>query len=322
MYITMEVKDNFLITGGAGFIGTNFIHYLRKNNLADKIVVLDNLSVGKKENLDGLNTVLCEGDLRNPSHIRQALSIVPIDKIVHLAAATSVVDSVAEPTHNFEVNVIGTYHLLSLANEMGVKCLVNASTGGALFGDAPSPVSEANVPRPISPYGSSKLATEAYCSCFSACYDIDAVTVRFSNVYGRYSKNKDTVISLFLNALLDEKEFIIFGDGEQTRDYVFVEDLCDAIYTCSQNHKKLSGEFFQLGYGEPTSVLDLIDLIKDTTGKEDIPLNFQSERTGEVKHNYVDISKAKKFLGYDPKFSLKEGLIETWDYMQSKTLAL
>lgn len=320
MYLIMEVKDNFLITGGAGFIGTNFIHYLRNNNLADHITVLDNLSVGNKENLDGLNVRLVEGDLRNVEDIKD--SLWGINKIVHLGAATSVTESVKNPQHNFDVNVVGTYNLLSVANEMGVECLINASTGGALFGDAPSPVSEANVPKPISPYGSSKLATEAYCSCFSACYDINAVTVRFSNVYGRYSKDKDTVISLFLNALLQDDPLIIFGDGKQTRDYVFVEDLCEAIYRCTQEHQILSGEFFQLGSGEPTSVLELIELIKDVTLISTIKLDFQPERKGEVKHNYVDIRKAKKILGYDPKFSLKEGLVETWDYMKKKVYVI
>ena len=152
-----------------------------------------------------------------------------VDAVVHLAADTRVIDSIADPTRNFDVNVAGTFGLLNLMREVGVPRLVNASTGGAILGEAPPPVHEEMAPRPASPYGAAKASAEAYCSAFAASYGLDAVSLRFSNVYGPLSFHKGSVVAAFMRRILDDQPLVVYGDGSQTRDYVFVEDLCDGI---------------------------------------------------------------------------------------------
>ena len=199
--------------------------------------------------------------------------------MVHLAADTRVIDSVADPVRNFEVNVAGTFGLLNLMREIGVPRLVNASTGGAILGEAPPPVNEQMVPRPASPYGASKASAEAYCSAFAASYGLNVVSLRFSNAYGPLSFHKGSVVAAFMRRILDGAPLVVYGDGSQTRDYVFVEDLCDGIVAALTSGG--SGTF-QLGSGVGTSLTSLIEQIASVVGPEHLPVvRYEPFRAGE-----------------------------------------
>ena len=215
--------SHFLITGGCGFIGLNLIDFLNRKQPNINITVLDNLSVGKKEHLDAFDVDFIEGDIRDQGAVNRALK--GVDKIVHLAADTRVLESIKNPDLNFDVNVVGTYNLLRAAHLNSIRSFVMASTGGAILGDAISPVHEEMTPHPLSPYGASKLMAEGYLSAFAGSYGMHTVALRFSNVYGKNSFHKGSVIAKMFKTALCNEVFEVYGDGSQTRDYIFVEDL-------------------------------------------------------------------------------------------------
>ncbi|MCK5746387.1 MAG: NAD-dependent epimerase/dehydratase family protein, partial [Oricola sp.] len=211
-----------LITGGCGFIGANLVTELERRGESD-IVVFDNESLGKRENLLDFKGEFFKGDLRDCEALRQALE--GVGTVVHLAAHTRVIESVEDPRSNFNENVIGTFNLLEECRRAGVKRLINASTGGAILGEAPSPVHEGLAPQPLSPYGASKLAAEGYCSAFSGSYGVKCASLRFSNIYGPRSYHKDSVVARFIKQILAGDELVIYGDGSQVRDYLYIGDL-------------------------------------------------------------------------------------------------
>lgn len=304
-----------LITGGCGFIGTNLVAFLQKQTGVDRILVLDNLSLGSRENLAEFQVEFMEGDIRDASKVN--LAAKGVDAIIHLAADTRVIDSIENPDFNFEVNVLGTYHLLCAARKYGVEKFVMASTGGAILGEAKPPVHEGIVPQPISPYGASKLCGEAYCSAFAGSYGLKTVCLRFSNVYGPRCYHKGSVVALFFKRMLTGKPLVVYGDGEQTRDLVYVDDICAGI------HSGLSavqgGGAYHLGTGIETSVNALIEWMRSTAG-EAYPVEIRKEpaRTGEILRNYADISLARKVLGFNPKVMLREGLAKTWAWFMEQ----
>lgn len=301
-----------LVTGGCGFIGSNLIAYLLNQNLA-QVKVLDNQSLGKQEYISDLEVDFIEGDIRNISDLKKAMT--DVDGVVHLAADTRVIDSIENPTHNFETNVIGTFNVLKVARDLGIQSVVNASTAGAILGDVKPPVHEEILPKPIAPYGASKLATEGYCSAFAGAYKLNVVSVRFTNVYGERSYHKGSVVAHFLKRILSGQDLTIYGDGSQLRDYIYVKDLCHGIYQCLMQASSLRGEVFQLGTGIPTSVNKLVNLIRETVGeKYPFSVNYDNFRQGEIKEVYTDISKARNILGFEPKMSLKEGVEKTWQW--------
>jgi UDP-glucose 4-epimerase len=201
-------------------------------------------------------------------------------------------------------------NLLEEMRAAGVKRLINASTGGAIVGDAAPPVHEGMPARPLSPYGASKLAVEGYCSAFAASYGMNIVSLRFSNVYGPRSYHKGSVVAHFLKQLLKNEDLIIYGDGSQTRDFVFVEDLCAGIQRTLD--MDVTG-VYQLGSGEPTTVNALVDAMREATGRP-IAVRHEGFRAGEVLATYSDISLARKVLAFEPKTSLKDGLRQTWQW--------
>jgi UDP-glucose 4-epimerase len=298
-----------LITGGAGFIGVNLIAFLSKVG-GNEITVLDNFSLGKRNNLDEFDVTIFQGDILDDYAVNNAIKNVDI--IVHLASDTRVIKSIENPDHNFEVNVIGTYKLLKKALEYKVKKFVFASTGGAIMGEVKPPIHENMVPKPLSPYGSGKLAGEAYCSAFSGSYGLKTVCLRFSNVYGPRSFHKGSVIAHFFKQIIKGKELIIYGDGTQTRDLVFSEDICNGI------HKAITSDIsgtFQLGSGKPTSVNELVELLRKTVGKDyHFKAIYEDYRKGEIKETWCNITKARKILGYQPQVGLVEGLKQTWQW--------
>lgn len=301
-----------LVTGGCGFIGSNLIAYLLDNNLA-QVRVLDNQFLGKREYISDLEVEFIEGDIRNISDVKQAMT--GVDGVVHLAADTRVIDSIENPTHNFETNVVGTFNVLKVAQDLDIQSLVNASTAGAILGDVKPPVHEEFLPKPIAPYGASKLATEGYCSAFAGAYNLNVVSVRFTNVYGERSYHKGSVVAHFFKRIVSGQNLTIYGDGSQLRDYIYVKDLCHGIYQCLMQSSRLRGEVFQLGTGIPTSVNQLVQLMRETVGeKYRFSVDYDGFRQGEIKEVYTDISKSRKMLGFEPKTDLKEGLQETWQW--------
>lgn len=308
--------DRILITGGCGFVGANLIETLREKT-DYHIRVLDNESMGRADWIKQFDIDFIRGDIRNREDLRCALK--NIDSVVHLAADTRVMDSIADPTLNFETNVVGSFALLTVMREMGVKRLVNASTGGAILGEVPPPVSEEMVPNPVSPYGASKLAVEGYCSAFAGAYGMSATSLRFSNVYGVHSYHKGSVVAHFFKNILAGRPLTVYGDGSQTRDYVFSRDLAVGILSAMKSGK--SG-VFQLGTGRPTTINELIEEIrKVAVANYAFDVEYKNFREGEIRHTYCNIEKSRRELDYSPTTSLRNGLEVTWEWFkQNKDL--
>jgi UDP-glucose 4-epimerase len=301
-----------LITGGCGFIGANLVTELERRGESD-IVVFDNESLGKRENLLDFKGEFFKGDLRDCEALRQALE--GVGTVVHLAAHTRVIESVEDPRSNFNENVIGTFNLLEECRRAGVKRLINASTGGAILGEAPSPVHEGLAPQPLSPYGASKLAAEGYCSAFSGSYGVKCASLRFSNIYGPRSYHKDSVVARFIKQILAGDELVIYGDGSQVRDYLYIGDLVSGIADAMRSD---CVGVFQLGSGAPTTLSELLDVLRRVVGEEKFPaVRYADARPGEVHTTWCDISKARGAFGYDPSMRLPEGVKATWDWFVS-----
>lgn len=303
---------NVLITGGAGFVGSNLTTYLVKNDLATKITILDNESVGSRTAVSDFDVEFVLGDLRDKKAVMQALK--GVDVVIHLAADTRVMDSIENPRFNFENNVVATFELMMSMVECGVSKLINASTGGAILGEVPPPVHEKMVPNPLSPYGASKLAIEGYSSAFAEIYNMKIMNLRFSNVYGPLSFHKGSVVATYLKALLNHGPIVVYGDGEQTRDYIYTEDLCKGIVLAIQSD--LSG-VFQLGTGVATSINQLINNMKAVIGEQlAINVEYKDARLGEIIHTHCDISKARQAFGFNPTTQVREGIGYTWQWFQ------
>lgn len=307
------MNERFIITGGCGFVGVNLIRQLRP--IAGHIRVLDNLSLGKKEDLAGLDVELIIGDIRDVNIVKKAVR--EMDVLVHLAAHTRVIDSIEQPRENFEVNVTGTFNLLEAARQYSLKRFVFASTGGAIIGEAEPPVHEEMLAKPISPYGASKLMGEAYCSAFAGAYGLPCIALRFSNVYGPFSYHKGSVVAKFFKNLINGQPLTVYGDGTQTRDFVFVHDLCKAIEVACNSD--LQGfQVFNIASGVETSILELLEETKNVVGGDSFEVHFVPPRQGEVYRNFALIEKARRILGYKPTIALSEGLSLTWDWFLSK----
>lgn len=300
-----------LITGGCGFIGTNLVAELAQRSNW-RIRVLDDESLGSRDDLADPAAEFVHGDIRDGELLRSVLR--DVDVVAHLAADTRVVDSQRDPEENFERNVAGTFNLLMCMREVGVRRIVNASTGGAILGEAAPPIHEDMPAHPLSPYGASKLAAEAYCSAFAGSFGLDAVSLRFSNVYGPRSHRKGSVVATFFRRLLAGKELVIYGDGSQTRDYVYTGDICAGIIRALESD--VSG-VFQLGSGRPVQLDELIALIRETVGEfSPVRVRYEDFRPGELRHTWCDIAKARAELGYEPRMSLEEGLQRTWAWFR------
>jgi len=294
-----------LVTGGAGFVGSNLI--ARLGGLGGyEIVVLDNEVLGSRAAIADCDVTFIEGDVRDPEAVETALQ--GVESVVHMAADTRVIPSVSEPKFNFDVNVGGSIVLLEAMRGLGINRIVNASTAGAIIGKAEPPVHEAMVAAPLSPYGASKLSVEGYCSAYSACYGIKAASLRFSNVYGPQSRHKGSVVALFIKQILKGERLTVYGDGEQTRDYVHVRDLADGIVAALESD--VTGAI-QLGTGIGTPLNAIIAMLREISGR-DIAVDYQPFREGEIVHTWCDIGHAREVLGYGPQIALRDGLEESW----------
>jgi UDP-glucose 4-epimerase len=308
------LKKRCLITGGAGFIGSNLIRTL--SGQGAEIRVLDNLVSGRAEDLEGVPADLVVGDIRDREIVNRVMAGAQI--VVALAAHTGVVQSVENPAEDMSVNVAGILNLLDAARRHGVERFIFASTGGAIVGEAVPPVHEEMPPRPVSPYGAGKLAGEGYCSAFWGSYGLKTVPLRFSNIYGPFSYHKGSVVAKFFRRVQAGKTLTVYGDGEQTRDFLFVEDLCQAIVGAMTAELPF-GEPIQLGTGRETSVNTLVHLMRQVVGEQQFPeVRYEPARPGEVSRNFMNISRARQSLNFDPTTDLLTGLHKTWEWYQQK----
>jgi len=210
---------------------------------------------------------------------------------------------------------MGTLNLLRSSVLKGIQRFIFASSAAPL-GEQIPPLDENKIPKPLSPYGSSKLAGEGYCSAFYASYGLKTTVLRFSNVYGPYSFHKGSVVAEFIKRILKNKPLTIYGDGNQTRDFLYIDDLASAVIKILESpSENTDGETFQLGSGTETSVNDLIELLKDITGLS-IDTIFEPPRKGEINRNYTSIEKIKKHIGYTPTFPIRKGLENTWKWFK------
>jgi UDP-glucose 4-epimerase len=295
-----------LVTGGAGFIGSHLVDALLA--AAADVHVVDNLASGSRENLAAA-AELHELDIRDAAVEELARGLRP-EVIFHLAAQADVGTSVERPDFDADVNVIGTVKVLEAARAVGAR-VVFTSTGGAIYGECERPAREDDPPRPLSPYAASKLAGEGYLATWNRLHGSRHATCRLANVYGPRQRPtlEGGVIAIFLERLRDGREVEIFGDGNQTRDFVFVGDVVAALLAAASAPRD---GIYNVGSGVETSVRNLYGLCLETTGV-DLEPRFSPERPGDVRHSILDASLAASELGWHAETSLAEGVARTWD---------
>jgi UDP-glucose 4-epimerase len=297
-----------VVTGGAGFIGSHLVDALLERG--DDVHVLDDLSTGKRENVsDGAQ--IHEGDIRHDAD--RVFEAVQPEICFHLAAQANVRVSVERPDHDADVNVTGTLRVLEAARRHGTK-IVFSSTGGAIYGECEGPAPEDHPRAPLSPYGVSKLAGEEYIAAYNRLYRSGHVSLRYGNVYGpRQDPHGEAgVVAIFMNRLRQGETPHIFGDGTQTRDYVYVGDVVAATLAAAEH----DGSVLNVGTGVETSVLDLYGRVQRATGIEREP-EFAEPRPGELHRSVLDPSLARSELDWEPRRSLDEGLAETWGWVST-----
>ena len=305
-----------LVTGGAGFIGSNLVDALMARG--DEVAVIDDISTGKRENLEGAlanGAELIELDVRDAAAVADAVGRVSPEVIFHLAAQIDVRKSVADPANDSRVNVEGTINVLSAARAAGVRRLINTSTGGAIYGEGQIiPAPEDHPVAPESPYGLSKFCAENYCALFTRLHGLSTVSLRYGNVYGPRQDplGEAGVIAIFCGKLLEGGRPTIFGDGSQTRDYVYVGDVVDVNLRAADSD--LTGAF-NVGRGVQTSVLDIVEALaaQSSNGFE---ADHAPARTGEVQHIALDASRTKAEFGWEARVDLHQGLAHTLDSLR------
>lgn len=296
-----------LITGGCGFIGSNLVDRLSSVMPDAAVRVFDNETLGKREHLGEFRGEFVRGDLRDEAALNTALE--GVDAVIHLAADTRVIESIENPIRNYDVNVQGSINLLEAIRRRGILRLISASTGGAIIGEVEPPVHEEMVPRPLSPYGASKLAVEGYCSAYTASYGMRCLSLRFSNVYGPRSFHKGSVVAAFFKRILNDQNITVYGDGGQVRDYIYVGDICDGIVAGLRS--EVTGAI-QLGSGRPVTMDELIAEIIAVVAPKQVEVSYEKHRPGEIYATYCEISKARRELGFDPATPLRRGLAQSW----------
>jgi UDP-glucose 4-epimerase len=319
---------NWLITGGCGFIGTSLIRDLQ-NKGGHNVRVIDNLTTGSREDLllvcpfteKGAETIdshpqgveLVVGDILDE---KLALLVVKgADVIVHLAANTGVGPSVNDPRTDCYTNVLGTFNYLEAARQNKINRFVFASSG-APAGEVEPPIHEELPPHPVSPYGASKLAGEGYCSAYYGSFSIETVALRFGNVYGPGSIHKGSVVAKFIKHAIAGEALEIFGDGYQTRDFVYIDDLIRAVVLAA-TQSEIGGEIFQIATSRETTVGEIADqlvTVLKQKGVMGVKIVNSEYRIGDVKRNFSDTSKARKYLGWSAETNLYSGLEKTVDY--------
>lgn len=307
----------FAVTGGAGFIGSNIVRRLIEQGHEARVV--DDLATGHRGNLDGLSDglTLHEGSILDAALLKDAFT--GADYVLHQAALASVPRSVNDPAATNAANVEGTLNVLLAARDAGVRRVVYASSS-SVYGDTPVlPKQEDMVPNPQSPYAVSKLAGEHYCRAFTRVYNLETVSLRYFNVYGPRQDPQSqyaAVVPIFIRRLMAGEPVTVFGDGEQSRDFTFVEDVVAANIQAAQA-PGAAGAVVNLGCGERHTLNKLIALLQELTGRH-TPPEYTDPRAGDVKHSQADISRARELIGYDPQVSFEDGVQRTFEWYKGQ----
>ena len=355
-----EEQEALVITGGCGFIGLNLLYHMAPKARYGRYVIVDNLSVGTAGDLESVLGELGSWKVEEPKapvksgesrrytleppgkegrdvcsfelhchDIRTADGLEEIiagaSAVVHLAAQTGVIPSLESPVYDMDQNVAGTLNLLEVCRATGTPRFVFASSSAPLGEQAP-PIDETKVPRPLSPYGASKLAGEGYCSAYAGSFGLETIALRFSNVYGPRSTYKGSVVAEFIRNILSNTPLTIYGSGGQTRDFIYVEDLCDAIdRALSVDDPRAFGSVFQIATFRETTVNELAERLKGIAEKEGlgpVEILHEAERAGEIRRSFSDISRARDLLGYHPAYDLDKGLLDTWAWFLARRESL
>ncbi|RLF04170.1 MAG: nucleoside-diphosphate sugar epimerase [Thermoprotei archaeon] len=307
-----------MVTGGAGFIGSFVVEELV--NQGYKAMVYDNFTSGSYENLkEALRTgsiKVVEGDVRDYGALLKCIS--EVEEVVHLASLISVDESIERPELYFEVNAMGTLNVLRASIEARIKKLVYVSSAAVYGEPVKLPISEDHPLRPMSPYGASKIAAEALCFSYSKTHGLPIVILRPFNVYGprQQVSHYSGVITRFIKAMLRGEEPVIYGDGEQTRDFIYVEDVAKAIVKALESESVI-GEAINIAYGAPTSIKELLRIIAGILGVKP-KARFAPPRKGDIRNSYADISKMLRLLQFKPATTLTQGLSRTINYFKEK----
>jgi UDP-glucose 4-epimerase len=300
-----------LVTGGAGFIGSHLVDALIEGG--DDVAIVDNLATGKRENINPAAS-LHEVDIRDADPLNRVFADVRPEAVFHLAAQADVRKSIEDPAFDASVNVLGTINLLEAARTHGATRFVNTSTGGGIYGEVDVyPTPETAQPVPIAAYGQSKFCAEAYCGWAHRLHGLETVTLRYGNVYGpRQDPAGDAgVIAIFCGRMLRGEPATIFGDGLQTRDYVYVSDIVAANLLAAE-HPAAPGRVFNVGTEAESTLLDVVAALRTASGRDDFQPEHAPARMGELQRSALDVSLARETLGYHAEVALDDGIARTW----------
>ncbi len=312
----MGKASSVLVTGGGGFIGSHVVDALLKRNI--RVGVLDDFSTGQTSNLvqhAALDLQLHKGDIRDEEFVRRAVR--GYDAVIHQAALVSVTRSVEDPRLTNSVNVDGTVNLLSAARDANIRRFIYASSSSVYGETQTQPKTETMNTLPISPYAVSKLAAENYCRVFARVYGMETICLRYFNVYGPRQKSGpySGVIPTFIKRVMNGEPLIIFGDGKQTRDFTYVEDVVSAnLLGLEADVSQGRESVFNVASGRPVTLNELASMVTRLMGKPDLGTEHVAPRMGDIRDSYSDISRAKRVLGYSPSFTLEEGLPRVIEY--------
>jgi nucleoside-diphosphate-sugar epimerase len=310
----------YVVTGGGGFIGSHIVENLVRQR--NTVKVIDNFSTGKRENVDPFKNdfEIIEADLAETKNLAQFLK--GADYVIHQAAIPSVPKSIIDPLKSHNANVNGTLNLLLACRDAGVKRFVYASSS-SLYGDSPTlPKHESMMPNPLSPYGAQKLFAEMYCQVFTKAYGLETVSLRYFNVFGPRQDSTSQysgVLALFIPAVLQGRRPTIYGDGLQSRDFTYVQNVVEAnLLACKL--PGVGGQVFNVACGDRITVNSMLHQINKIVGVDISPV-YAEPRSGDIKHSQADITRAREHLGYEPKVSFEEGLRATVEWYRKNLVS-
>ncbi|HUR96466.1 MAG TPA: SDR family oxidoreductase [Pyrinomonadaceae bacterium] len=317
----MPITTRALVTGGAGFIGSNLADELIRQGA--KVRIIDNFVTGNRENLEEISGdfEFVEGDLNDDTSL--GLAIKDIDVVFHQAALPSVPRSVDNPRETHQACVNATFNLLVHAKESSVKRVIYAASSSAYGDQAVLPKVETMIPEPLSPYAAAKLMGEYYCRVFTKVYGLETLALRYFNVFGPRQNPSSTysgVISRFIDALMTGSTPVIYGDGEQSRDFTFIVNVVNANIRAAQTSAGI-GQVMNVANGERVSLNELLTTVKNITGKTEVSAQYLEERAGDVKHSQADNGRAVQWLGYEKLVGLEEGLRKTIEWWSTSRFA-